>query len=436
LAGSTPPTSQHPPGANPLAMCSFCARLRLLVLVWGRLFQCERTMEAVSIGVRLNIFAVTLNNGGKKMSQELVDDLVEDKDDATDLVILGLQEDKSSSIPFPGSLRGWKEYQVDGHRACPNGKKKMRVYVRSRKDNEEEWSHSLETVSPSIFDNAKKAGHGIKIKTDRNIMECGKGFLLVKLKFSKGDRTRNVCAMTTHMSKKGTAEYRATRLQEAHDISKGASCDATVFVGDFNSRLKCRRTDQTYPIIPMYSHCTPSPKSGYVQNSCEPDNTLSPLQYVYHQFCHRTDPSVPHSCNLGNGGKAQADELVQLLENSIIRCFENLHNPQEYSYFNIESKGFDYQWRELQTPAFIPTYKVSKKCNEKGMWLMDITETFCWRNTKKEKAPSNNPAWTDRILVGVLEGGSWSAQKYTAKLPISLESDHLPVIGQMTLEVP
>lgn len=292
------------------------------------------------------------------------------------------------------------------------------------------------TIQPRVHkpSKKKKLGDGLSFKKKNSAKECGKGFLFIKLKLSKGLKKVNLCAMSTHMSKKGTAFYRASLLNEAYQITQTAECGATVFIGDFNSRLHCQIQGQSFSLRPMFSRCQPLPKGGFTEG-CQTDHIKSPLQYIIHKFCKERKGSEPWSCQLGAQGpeekKEQADEMVQLLQkNDIVQCYEGSDSLKLES-FN-KAPQYDYQWKELsQTPAFIPTYRVSNGCGDEGPWNMKINDQLCWKSSQKKE--KNNPAWPDRILVG---GGNWQTDKYTAQVSKFATSDHLPVIGKMELMVP
>jgi len=56
---------------------------------------------------------------------------------------------------------------------------------------------------------------------------------------------------------------------------------------------------------------------------------------------------------------------------------------------------YDYQWKELsQTPAFIPTYRVSNGCGDEGPWNMKINDQLCWKSSQKKGKKTILPGQT------------------------------------------
>jgi len=257
--------------------------------------------------------------------------------------------------------------------------------------------------------------------------------------------------MVTHMSASGTAAHRAQQLKNAYDITEKARCDFTVFAGDFNSRLHCRVPQDDWK-VPMYSRCKPS-KDGDFSSSCKKrneeriksnqKNTDSSMQYVLAEFCTK-DGEETTSCSLHKSETMQADELVQVLQNEYIECFEGedvndafeneanwkmepFKNP--LSRLISESQG----WKELDVPDFTPTYKVGE-CSGTDfgeVWEGHIESGKCWHN--EDQKGKHNPAWTDRILVAGKDHIRWTRELYQTVQSKHSVADHLPVFGKFLL---
>jgi len=403
----------------------------------------------------LNVFVATANNAGKEVTGKLFDDLLSSKSSETDIVIVGFQEDKSVEIPDDDSLALWEEYKVDySNTFCTNGRQSLRVYAKTLTN---KCTYEEEDIT---LEGATKAENGVFIDTNQYRYgvvpaECGKGFAIIKLKFTSLDKKRalNVCAMVTHMSAKGTAEHRAKQLDNSYHITTKAGCDFTVFAGDFNSRLHCRVPQDDWK-VPVYSRCTPS-KDGEFSSECikwnkertesKMKSTDSSMQYILAEFCTKNGGGQTR-CSLRQGNKEQADELVQLLNNQFVECFEGkdakdaFENEADWKLENFVNPHFELTfksegWQELDVPDFTPTYKVTG-CSENdvGAWKSKITDkNKCWHN--EDRKGKHNPAWTDRILIAGKKHIQWRQGGYKAIQSTHSVADHLPVVGKVVLDV-
>jgi len=431
----------------------------MLVLLWHAMCcVATRVVDFVTAPYELKVFVVTANNAGKKVTQNLYEDLLSKRSPEADIVIVGFQEDKSEELPNVQSLVGWDQYKVDySNVVCPNGLQRLRVFVRHADPG---WTIEKENLILDKKWSAKVAEDGVIIDTNQHKYgvrtECGKGFAIIKLKFTSlvdQKQILNVCAMVTHMSASGTAEYRAQQLDNSYHITREAGCGFTVFAGDFNSRLHCSVPQDDWK-VPVCSLCKPSQGGDFSQDCIrwkaartEPnqESTDSSMQYILAEFCPK-DGGGQTRCSLRQGNKEQADELVQLLNNQFVECFEGkdakdaFENEADWKLENFVNPHFELTfksegWQELDVPDFTPTYKVTG-CSENdvGAWKSKITDkNKCWHN--EDRKGKHNPAWTDRILIAGKKHIQWRQGGYKAIQSTHSVADHLPVVGKVVLDV-
>ena len=92
-------------------------------------------------------------------------------------------------------------------------------------------------------------------KTNSKAGGCGKTIEALKLvlKSPTGGSDVSLCAMNTHLDFKGSIKNRVDHLADALEKYREHACDATVFVGDFNTRMTCRLGRDALPFNKAWS---------------------------------------------------------------------------------------------------------------------------------------------------------------------------------------
>lgn len=270
---------------------------------------------------------------------------------------------------------------------------------------------------------------GCNIDQADGYKECGKGvnLMVFDVTHAAGQRIR-LCTLNTHLSYAGNTMQRQNNIIKALEETERARCTATIYVGDFNSRLHC------------------DSQEGAMREKLPPYERVHPRTGTKPDLMWETHCQGSTECSLRDSPHNIQDELTQLLSASMIRCYEeqkkNLLGGGG-GFHMVTSWNIMKKWGLQEAfngpPSFPPTYTVKpekdamkKKGNGKA-WVKCIEGTeWCYLN--KDADGKHNPAWTDRVLYRATLSSNVVTTSYERRLvPASVGSDHIPAVAEFQI---